>query len=120
MGAELAVSTTGGGVSLNQFNETVLLKLKLRGGRWAIFGRVAVINGDSDRQSISARLLRDVNVEIDSVQSYGEFVEAEVMSLQATLTVEEIETVVLSCSTYKGIAERGSLIAIRVDAIEVQ
>jgi hypothetical protein len=42
------------------------------------------------------------------------------MALQATLTVDELETVALSCSTYKGIAERGSLIAIKVDAIEVQ
>jgi hypothetical protein len=78
MGAELAVTATSGGVSLNNFNDTVLLKLNLRHGNWAIFGRVAVTNGDPDRQYISARLLRNVNVVIDFVQSYGEFVEAEI------------------------------------------
>jgi hypothetical protein len=120
MGADLAVTTTRGGISLNNFNDTVLLKMKLRAGHWAVFGRVAVTNGDPDRQYIRAALLRNVNVVIDSVQSYGDFVEAEVMALQATLSVDELETIVLSCSTYKGIAEQGSLIAIKVDAIEVQ
>ena len=121
MGAELAVSTTTiGPVLLDSFNDTILVKLELRVGNWAIFGRVSVYNEDSDRQYVGAKLVRDVNVIIDSVQTYAEFLDTEVMSLQATLTVEEIETVVLYCSTHKGTAERASLMAIKVDAIQVQ
>ncbi len=121
MGGELAVSTTNRGpVALHNFNDTMLLKLELRRGNWAIFGKVCVANRDSDPQHMSAKLVRDVNVIIDFAESYGEFYRNEVMALQTTLTVEEIEIVVLSCSTYNGGAEWASLIAIKVDAIQIQ
>lgn len=121
MGAEVAATASKvGPISLDNFAETLVVKLKLRHGNWAIFGRVLLQNFDGDNQSVNASLIHDTTVVFDRVEVWASEHWRGVVALQATLTVQELDTVELSCSTYKGGARFGSLVAVKVDAIEVQ
>jgi len=103
MGAELAIRGQQSGIaSLHNFAEV---------------GRVLVDNFDSDQQDITARIIHDANVIIDGINIYADGKTRHCLAVQATLRSNRAETVVLVCSTYKGIAEYGSLIAFKVDDI---
>jgi hypothetical protein len=120
MGAELAVtSKRDAALILNNFVDTTMVKLRLRKGSWAIFGRVEWYNGDGDLQWWKANVIAS-GVKIDHVDMWAEDHARGIIALQATLKVAKQETVELSCNTYKGYAEYGSLLAIKVDDIEVQ
>src|SRR5262249_12181211 len=118
MGAELAIRGQQSGIaSLHNFAEVIVVKLELEKGSWVIFGRVLVDNFDSDQQDITARIIHDANVIIDGINIYADGKTRHCLAVQATLRSNRAETVVLVCSTYKGIAEYGSLIAFKVDDI---
>src|SRR5262249_12383097 len=118
MGAELAIRGQQSGIAqLRNFADVIVVKLELEKGCWVIFGRVLVDNFDSDQQTIAARIIHDANVIIDGIEIYADEKTRACLAVQATLRSTRAETVVLVCSTYKGIAEYGSLIAFKVDDV---
>src|SRR5439155_20394736 len=121
MGAEVAVSVKSNAVtSLNNFNDTLIVKMQLKPGKWVILGRALLQNHDGDLQTVMARILHNANVEVDRVDIWATAYWRGCVYLQGTLTSERDETIELSCSTYKGIAQSGSLIAFGVDNVEIQ
>ena len=104
-------------LQLNQFADVIVVKLELEKGSWVIFGRALVDNFDSDNQTIAARIIHDANVIIDEIDIFAGEKTRHCLAVQATLRSNRAETVVLVCSTYKGIAEYGSLIAFKVDDV---
>ena len=121
MGAKIAVSAVNNGsMNLNNFNDVLMVKMKLEPGNWVIKARVVLYNRDSDDQNVSARIVHDANVVIDRLDiGVGEYW-VGCIYLQGTLATERDETIELICSTYKGSAQSGSLIAFDVDDIETQ
>jgi len=118
MGAELAIRGQQSGIApLNNFADVIVVKLELEKGSWVIFGRALVDNFDSDPQDIAARIIHDANVIIDGIGIHADGGTRHCLAVQATLRSNRAETVVLLCSTYKGIAEYGSLIAFKVDDV---
>jgi hypothetical protein len=118
MGAQLAVhgKQQQAVIDLNHFSDVIVVKLELEKlGHWVIFGRVPVDNFDGDDQTVTAKIIHDANVIIDEINIYAGGKTRHCLAVQATLKSNRSETVVLACSTYKGIAEFGSLIAFNVD-----
>ncbi|WP_230532709.1 hypothetical protein [Microvirga roseola] len=121
MGAEIvATARRDSFVQLNGFADTELVKLMLRLGDWALFGRVLVYNHDGDNQFVNAKILHHQNVPLDAVTVWATQSWRGCIALQATLPVKDVEPVTLECNTYKGIAEFASLFALRVDGIDPQ
>jgi hypothetical protein len=126
MGAELAVMTKSGGTwssmaVLNNFADTIVAKLELTGDndKWILFGRVMIINMDSDNQGASA-LMHNANVSLDTVELWMLEHERQCVTLHAALVVRERETITLECNTYKGGAYAASIVAIKVDDFQIQ
>ena len=114
-------------VELNNFNDTVVLRLTLPGGGFfLILGRVVIANFDTDSQTATARLTREDGFEeLDRVDirigGAGDGA-LQSISLQAALSLP-LETsgdlIDLRCGTYKGFAFQSSLLAMQVDETEV-
>jgi hypothetical protein len=124
MGADLAITAGSTGTTqLNNFNDVVMAKMELPGdgGKWILMGRVYLTNFDGDPQWVTASLLHDRNVVIDQVRLWipGEEYR-QCFYLQAGFVANGKETVTLECNTWKGEANDGSLIAIKVDNIDFQ
>jgi hypothetical protein len=121
MGAKFAVSASNNAsFNLNNFNDVLIVKLKLNPGSWVVMARVVLYNYDGDLQTLGAKLVHDANVVIDRVDIWANARSEGCVYLQGTLTTKRDETIELICSTYKGMAQSGSLIAFDVDNIEVQ
>lgn len=120
MGAEIAVTTANPGTTfLNNFNSTIIAKMKLTEGNWVILGRVVLGNGDGDYQSGTAQILHDANVVIDQALLWLLGGERVCISLQGTLSARGDETITLNCNTYKGEASSAALLAFKVDQISM-
>jgi hypothetical protein len=121
MGAKVAVSASNNAsISLNNFNDMLIVKMKLNPGNWVINARVVLYNHDGDLQTVGARIVHDASVVIDRVDIWASAFWEGCVYLQGTLATKRDETIELICSTYKGSAESGSLIAFDVENIEVQ
>jgi hypothetical protein len=68
-------------------------------------------------RAITARIVQDANVIIDNVNAFALPEVRHCLAAQATLKSRRPETVVLACNTFKGTAEFGSLIALKVDDV---
>ena len=130
MGAERAVIAKQGApgyVVIRNFTDTIVAKLDLEGdGEWLLFGRVSLSNRDGDPQNANAKLVYRASSTIDEVlvridEAPGSMDgTAQVLYVQGAVTAEARETVTLECSTYFGTAMNGSLIALKVDKVEIQ
>lgn len=122
MGAEIVFFNTSPALNnLNNFNDTVIVRLQVRAGKYVIIGRVVVINTDSDPQNASARMTTlDGLQELDRVDvrlgGRGGAPDMAV-SLQATLTVDREVILDVRCASYVAFARQGSIIAIKVGDI---
>lgn len=85
-----------------------------------IMGRAIVRNWDGDVQGATAKIVHDTNVVIDEVSAFLLGGENACFLLQACFVAKEREVIALECNTYNGEASFCSLIAIKVDAVEVQ
>src|SRR5262245_23295580 len=133
MGAEKAVVATeasivlGTGmdwVPLMNYLDEVVVKIELSQGDWIVWGRVVLFNKDGDDQPFTAQLCGDVGVsDVGVIDDVGYRIEgegAETLSLQGGVSLRRTETVTLQCNTYRGSALQGSIVAVKVDAIEYQ
>jgi hypothetical protein len=115
-----------GPVQLHNFGDTIVVRIKLDAGIWAIFGKVVIHNVDRDPQYASAKLAaRDGSLTLDltSIQIPGARSDsptgsgwAQALSVQGILTLPGEDFVHIACATYKGVAREAQLIAIQVDS----
>lgn len=120
-----AASDPSGNVDLSQFNDTIVLRLQLPAGRYAVFGKVTVRNV-SEAQDASARLTtRDgaelvdqTNVRLGHSEGlfHNTFFDAAAcVTTQGEVRVESDAGIVdLRCATFDGAANGASLIALDV------
>lgn len=127
---------------LTNEQDVVLASLTLPDGKYVIYGKTVLYNGDSDDQSATARLvavqgegarrqleLDRADIRLAHVDLHkGELFPineagAQEVSLQATLEVPpelKSEKVEIRASTFYGVAQRTMLHAIQVDDIKYQ
>jgi hypothetical protein len=125
--ANIAYTNTNvGPVSLSDFEDTVVVQLRIPdGGVFVIFGRVVIVNGDTGgQQDARARLttfhganeLDTVTVRIDE----GGDADRQSISLQGTLFLpgpNSNDIVDIRCSTLSGQAHQATLFAITIDGL---
>jgi hypothetical protein len=120
-------SQRGGIVSLHNFADTQILQLEVRdAGKYVVFGKVVITNGDGDNQNASARLTTfNGATEIDRadvrIGAHGH-ADSLAISLQATLTLPSPQgappannIIDMRCATFSGSAREAALFAILVD-----
>lgn len=118
-----AYYATRGGGHLNHFEADVACRLKIEGGSYVIFGRVAICNFDGDAQNAFVQLTaRDGSVILDKVEMHLKGnADWECFSVQGVYTLpdgQDEEIIDLRCGTYRGYRNHVSLIAIQVDDIQ--
>jgi hypothetical protein len=122
--SRVIIASNPGDIRINNFNKEIVVKLELPGAdvgaRWLLLGRVMMRNNDGDFQVGEAKLVHDANVELDTVKGPINAEDIVCWVLTAGLISKDHQTVTLECSTYKGIAYEGTIVALSVDDIQTQ
>ena len=128
----IALINTAVSTSLDDFHETVVVRLQLplvprtqppEVGKYVLFGRVAITNSDGADQNATARMTTlDGGVVLDKVElRLGEDGLSQTITLLGHHTYTELDgrpIIDIRCATYNGTAFQAKLIAIRVDDLE--
>ena len=107
-----------GGIELSDFAGARAVEMKLNPGWWVVFGRVIVVNMDSDPQNALLRAERGYRV----VDKWAQRLNSGwpvIITLQASVAVDpnNSDVIDIECATYRGIAFTASLIAIQVNGV---
>ena len=107
----------GTSVPLRNFNETILVAVRVPKGKYVVFGKVSISNADGDSQNAGARLTsKDGLNTIDRADVRLNGGGTQSVSVQGTLPVDsETEIVDLRGTTFNGAASGATLIVISVD-----
>lgn len=107
-----------GPVGLNPA-DTIVTRIELPFGHWAIFGKVVIRNNDGDKQNVGAHLFaEDQILTLDKSDARISGDTNQCFSLLGTLTVRERDFVHISCSGFNSVALETQLMAISVDALQ--
>ncbi len=109
-----------GPIALSDFVGARAIEMKLNPGWWVVFGRVGMVNMDGDTQNAHAllRAERGYRVLDKWVGRLGSGWPS-ILALQASVVVDpnNSDVIDIECTTYRGFAFTGSLIAIQVNGI---
>jgi hypothetical protein len=130
-GGEMStIAVVGKGVEeypLEDFKNVVVAEMQLPGepGAWVLMGRVTVTNLDGDSQNVTAVLLeKSTGHRLAMEHPYREIPGDNYsicIYLQAGYQARKSgEIIEMEVNTYDGLAERASLIGVRVDSIQFE
>jgi hypothetical protein len=118
-------------IVLENFNDTVVVRLAVPKGQYVVFGKVSLRNSDGDPQNATARLTSQDGFNIidqadirvgrsEGIFHSTNFTSTNSISVQGTFTVDgEGEIVDIRCATFRGNVSQASLIAIGAENLAV-